>query len=385
MTDQFKEVTPMTAMPEPSETGNLEVLTGGSPEPGRRRRWWIPTLILLLVVLGGVALWLWTKSGSTPATEAAATTELSFAEVVATDLVETSEYEGTMGRLEGDPVSTRLAGTVTALPEEGTNLEQGDVIAWIDNQPVILLYGALPVWRVMADDTEGPDVLQLETALTELGFNESNSAMTVDETFSAATESVVEDWQAEVGAEDDGVVELGEVIFVQGPVRVDALQVKVGDQIAAGSVIFTTSADDIEITFDLPTSEQDNVAVGDVVEITLPDLSTTSGVVTEIASVATRPDDGSEAFFEATAVLDDPSVAEGIDEAPVTVAVITDRADDVMAVPVDALLALAEGGYAVEVEDGSTTRLVGVEPGFYADGLVEIVGDVSPGDRVVVP
>lgn len=374
----------MTAMPEANEAGNLEVLKGGTPEPDRRRRWWVPTVILGLVVLGGVALWLWTK-GSAPATDSAATTELSFAEVIATDLVETSEYEGTMGRLEGDPVSTRLSGTVTALPEEGSTLKQGDVIAWIDNQPVILLYGALPVWRVMADDTEGPDVLQLETALTELGFNGSNSAMTVDETYSAATESVVEDWQEEAGAEDDGVVDLGEVIFLQDTVRVDALQVNVGDQIAAGSIILTTSEDDIEISFDLPTSEQDNVAVGDEVEITLPDLSTTTGVVTEIASVATRADDGSEAFFEATAVLDDPSVAEGIDEAPVTVAVITDRADDVMAVPVDALLALAEGGYAVEVADGSTTRLVGVEPGFYADGLVEIIGDVSPGDQVVVP
>jgi peptidoglycan hydrolase-like protein with peptidoglycan-binding domain len=377
---------PVAGMPETSETGNLEVLKGGSPEPdGRRRRWWIPTVILVLVVLGGVALWLWTKNGSTPATDAAATTELSFAEVVATDLVETSEYEGTMGRLEGNPVSTRLAGTVTALPEEGTTLEQGDVIAWVDNQPVILLYGELPVWRVMADDTEGPDVLQLETALTELGFNGSSSAMTVDETYSAATESVVENWQEEVGAEDDGVVDLGEVIFLQGPVRVDALQVKVGDQIAAGSVIFTTSADDIEISFDLPTSEQDNVAVGDMVEITLPDLSTTTGVVTEIASVATRADDGIEAFFEAIAVLDDPSVAEGIDEAPVTVAVITDRADDVIAVPVEALVALAEGGYGVEVEDGSGTRLVAVEPGFYADGLVAVTGEVEPGDRVVVP
>ena len=376
----------MAGMPETSETGNLEVLKGGSPEPDdRRRRWWIPTVILVLVVLGGVALWLWTTNGSTPATDAAATTELSFVEVVATDLVETSEYEGTMGRLEGDPVSTRLDGTVTALPDEGTTLQQGDVIAWIDNQPVILLYGALPVWRVMADDTEGPDVLQLETALTELGFNESNSAMTVDETYSAATESVVENWQAEVGAEDDGLVDLGEVIFLQGPVRVDALQVKVGDQIAAGSVIFTTSADDIEISFDLPTSEQDNVAVGDMVEITLPDLSTTTGVVTEIASVATRADDGIEAFFEAIAVLDDPSVAEGIDEAPVTVAVITDRADDVIAVPVEALVALAEGGYGVEVEDGSGTRLVAVEPGFYADGLVAVTGEVEPGDRVVVP
>ena len=75
----------------------------------------------------------------------------------------------------------------------------------------------------------------------------------------------------------------------------------------------------------------------------------------------------------ALAVLDDLSAAEGLDQAPVDVEVITDRADGVMAVPVTALVALAEGGYAVELEqvDG-TTRLVAVDPGMYADGLVEI-------------
>ena len=30
-------------------------------------------------------------------------------------------------------------------------------------------------------------------------------------------------------------------------------------------------------------------------------------------------------------------------------------------------------------------RLVGVEPGFFADGLVEITGNVAEGDTVVVP
>ena len=51
------------------------------------------------------------------------------------------------------------------------------------------------------------------------------------------------------------------------------------------------------------------------------------------------------------------------------------------------LLALVEGGYAVEVDaGGGQTRLVAVEPGFYADGLVEIVeGDLQDGDRVVSP
>jgi membrane fusion protein, multidrug efflux system len=274
---------------------------------------------------------------------------------------------------------------VTALPEEGTTLEQGDVIAWIDNQPVVLLYGELPVWREMRNDTEGPDVLQLETALTALGYNDSGDSMTVDQTYSAATGSVVETWQEVIGAEVDGVVGIGEVVFSSGPVRVDALEVAVGDQVAGGSPIFSTSGEEIEVTFDLPTFEQDNVEVGDAVEITMPDLSVTTGVVREIAAVATIPEEGGQASFLATVELDDPSVAEGIDDAPVTVAVITDRVDKATAVPVEALVALAEGGYALEVEDGSVTDLVAVEPGFYADGLVEVTGGVSPGDRVVVP
>ena len=80
-------------------------------------------------------------------------------------------------------------------------LKQGDVVAWVDNQPAVLLYGDLPVWREMREDTEGPDVLQLETALAALGYDETGS-MTVDEAYSAATAAVVEEWQEAIGAED---------------------------------------------------------------------------------------------------------------------------------------------------------------------------------------
>ena len=130
----------------------------------RRSRWWILALIVALIG-GGVALWYARTTQTTPTTETTAAEAPDFAEVVVTDLVETSEYDGTLGRLDGDPMTVRLDGTVTALPEEGATLEQGDVISWVDNQPVILLYGELPVWRELRNDTEGPDVLQLETAL----------------------------------------------------------------------------------------------------------------------------------------------------------------------------------------------------------------------------
>ena len=58
-----------------------------------------------------------------------------------------------------------------------------------------------------------------------------------------------------------------------------------------------------------------------------------------------------------------------------------------LAVPVTALLALSEGGYAVEVvvEDGSRL-LIGVEPGLFSDGFVEVAGNgLVDGMQVVVP
>ncbi|HEV3014554.1 MAG TPA: hypothetical protein VG499_14880, partial [Actinomycetota bacterium] len=49
-------------------------------------------------------------------------------------------------------------------------------------------------------------------------------------------------------------------------------------------------------------------------------------------------------------------------------------------------LALAEGGYAVEVERHGRRELVGVETGLFADGQVEVEGGgLRAGDRVVVP
>ena len=67
--------------------------------------------------------------------------------------------------------------------------------------------------------------------------------------------------------------------------------------------------------------------------------------------------------------------------------VVSDSVSNVVAIPVSALVALSEGGYAVEVQQSDgTTILVAVEPGFYADGLVEVTDtQLAPGMLVVVP
>ena len=58
-----------------------------------------------------------------------------------------------------------------------------------------------------------------------------------------------------------------------------------------------------------------------------------------------------------------------------------------LAVPVTALVAQSPGGYVVEVVGpGNTRRWVPVAPGIYdgADGLVQVTGALTPGQRVVV-
>jgi multidrug efflux pump subunit AcrA (membrane-fusion protein) len=75
-----------------------------------------------------------------------------------------------------------------------------------------------------------------------------------------------------------------------------------------------------------------------------------------------------------------------LDEAPVNVNISTQRAPNVLAVPVNALLALQGGGYGVQVVSGNTSRLVAVTTGLYSDNEVQVTGSgISVGTRVEVP
>jgi peptidoglycan hydrolase-like protein with peptidoglycan-binding domain len=232
---------------------------------------------------------------------------------------------------------------------------------------------------------EGVDVLQLQTALEDLGFG-SVQGFSVDGEYSAATAAAVVAWQISVGARHDGIVNLGDVVFLPESIRVGATLVSVGDELHDGMPIFSASSNATNVSVNLSTDDQDLVEVGDDVVVILPDESREPGVVSEIGAVVQANQQGAT-FFEMSVTLVDPQAAPDLDEAPVDVEIVSDRADNVLVVPVTALLALSEGGYAVEVlaEDGSIV-LVAVDPGLFADGFVEVMSDVlAAGMEVVVP
>ena len=281
--------------------------------------------------------------------------------------------------------SAAISGTVTSIAEEGSVVGRGDTLIAIDQEPVAVLIGDLPAYRTMTAGVEGDDVLQLEENLVDLGFGDVDG-FAVDGDYDTPTSLAVAAWQASIGASPDGVVNLGDVYIAATSLRIGQNLVAVGDRVVSGTPIMTTSASETFVTVELSTDDQDLVEVGDAVVVELPDGTRESAIVTEIGTVVLATQQGAT-YFEMTVTLDDPEAAQGLDEAPVDVEIVGDRADDVLAVPVTALLALAEGGYAVEVvsEDGTIT-LVGVEPGLFSDGFVEVTSSgLDAGMQVIVP
>jgi peptidoglycan hydrolase-like protein with peptidoglycan-binding domain len=289
-------------------------------------------------------------------------------------------------------VANQRQGTITWLPEEGTVVRRGQPLYRVDGRPVQLLYGKLPAWRELSVGVDdGPDVRQLERNLVALGYD-PDRGITVDDHFTSATRAAVKRWQEAVGLPETGTMRPGDAVWQPGAVRVGELKTGVGDTARPGAPVFEATSNARQVAIDLDASRQPYVHVGDPVDIELPGGRTTTGRVASVGKVATAasgsdPADDGSPTVEVTVSLDKPKATGSLDQAPVVAHITTEVRKDVLAVPVNALLALAEGGYAVEVERDGRRGLVGVELGLFADGMVEVEGGggLRAGDRVVVP
>jgi hypothetical protein len=190
-------------------------------------------------------------------------------------------------------------------------------------------------------------------------------------------------WQRDHGLPEDGTLEVGDVAVLSAPVRVDSLAVAVGDS-ATGQIMSVTSMTKV-VTIQADVAEAGRLEIGDAATVRLPDGTETPGTVSAISKVAqTGADDagpGGTATLAVTIALTKPSTVRRLDGADVEVNVAGETRTDVLAVPVNTLVALREGGYAVQLEDG---RLLAVETGLFARGMVEITGSgLSEGLKVV--
>ena len=315
-------------------------------------------------------------------------------------LTSQQQVDGTLGYSGSYSIVNRASGTLTSLPSTGQVVRQGHVLYGVDASPVVLLYGATPAYRDLAEGDSGPDVESLNADLVALGDATSSSLDPTSDYFGAATAAAVDTLQANLGVSQTGVLSLGQVVFAPGPVRVTSVNATKGTPAQPGAVVLQGTSTSRQVTVNLDAAQQGYVKAGDRVTITLPDQATTAGTVTSVSSVATSGSSSggssssgssgsNSATVQVTIALRDPGATGTLDQAPVQVAITTATAPDVLTVPVTALLAQPGGGYAVEITGPRSTRtILPVTVGLFDDaqGLVQISGSgLHAGQHVVIP
>jgi hypothetical protein len=406
--DRKRAATSGEATPTTSERAEL-VESGDVPLRRRRRRRLLIAALVLAVLVGGGAyvertnpdgisfshpLGVQHQAASGTQDNSAAT---SLATVTRRTLSTQTQFNGTLGYAGSYTVLAQGNGTITSLPAAGQVIHPGQVLYRIDGRPVVLLYGSTPAYRTLAEgataaDVTGQDVAQLNHDLVSLGYVDKSEVDSAWDEFSWATKAGVQKLQDHLGVDQTGKLDLGDVVFLPTAARVTTLQAKLGGP-ATGPVLEASSTART-VSVALEADLQSQVKAGDQVTITLPNNQTTPGVVSSVGKVATTPSNNSGGSDSGPTVPvhirpTDPSATGSLDQTLVEVSVTDRTVHNVLAVPVNALLALAGGGYAIEVANGDGAhRLVSVSPGLFDDaaGLVQVTGSgLAAGQHVVVP
>ncbi|NEC85104.1 peptidoglycan-binding protein [Streptomyces sp. SID12501] len=345
-------------------------------------------------------------------------------------LTERTDVDGQLGFGTEIPLPVKATGTVTWLPQQGATVERGDTLLRVDDRPVLLLYGSMPMYRDLGltatptvsdagasasgeSDTgtgaapsaspspttgtgagtgttapapiTGMDVLQFETNLAALGY----TGFTVDEKFTDATARAVKRWQKSLGLTETGTVGVGDVIYSAGKVRIGQPGARLGSAVGENTLTYTGTAR--KVVVNASASDAGWAVRGTAVGITLPDGKSVRGEVVSVGRQADAPEGGSSegesgagaATLPVTITIADQKSVGRLESGPVTVEYVGREVKDVLSVPVAALVALAEGGHGLETEDG---RFVAVKTGLFADGNVQVSGSgVREGMKVRIP
>jgi membrane fusion protein, multidrug efflux system len=359
----------------------------------------------LLVVGGAVAGLLLTRGSAAGGSAASPGLPPATATVTRTTLVETKTEPGTLDYGEPVPVRAAQPGILTWIAPVGSIVKRSKPLFRVDELPVVALYGSLPLYRPLGIGVVGRDVWQLKRNLAALGYR----GFRVDETYDAATAAAVRSWQLKLGLPATGTVEPGQMVFTPGPVRIAEQTARVGDPAGGGpdeggGPVLTYTGTTRLVTVELEAADGPLAVKGRPVTVTLPGGGTVKGTISQIGTVATAPpaaqgtspdqsatSEGAtatapQASIDVTVTIRDQKALGPLEAAPVDVDFVSGSRADVLAVPIDALLALAKGGFGVQVVNGASSRIVPVQTGLFAAGRVEISGaGIAAGIKVGVP
>jgi Putative peptidoglycan binding domain len=316
----------------------------------------------------------------------------------------------------------------------GDTITNGKQLAEIDGQPMFALTGPVPAWRDLAPGETGPDVTELQQALSSLGYYDEGDTPGY---YGAATEYAVTLYYEHLGytPPSSGGVPAADVVFLPAlPATVVAVNGATGEQ--PGQPFLELAArGSLALTGELPPAYAGQVKTGLNVTIydevtgihatgTVADLGTATtvtptGAVVDIgggsgsagssgsadsgsssssssgsgsgsgSSSGNSSSSGSTVFIPVTVQPSKP-LAAALNDENVLVTVQTGRTEGpVLTVPVAAIVTTASGtSYVTVVGAHGKQTEVPVTPGISENGYVQVTpvtpGALADGDRVAV-
>ncbi|MFE0107265.1 peptidoglycan-binding protein [Streptomyces sp. NPDC059009] len=304
------------------------------------------------------------------------------AEIVRTDLAKSTTVDGTLDYARRRAVKSAVEGTVTVAARSGDTVTAGQRLYELDDKPVTLLYGQVPMFREMKVGDRGSDVLQLERNLRDLGYG---GGLYVDPRYDAATAAAVKRWQKSLNRTPTGKVGRGHVVFQPGPVRVVSADAALADQVGPDKPVLTVASTRPVVRVELDQADAALAAKDTKAEVALASGKSEPGKVTgtvrpeSAGTEGASGGDGAEKNGITVEIALDAgkSALRGEDaKAAASVTFVSESRKDVLAVPVEAVVALRgeNGGYGLQLVEGGTSRMVRVETGMTADGRIEVSG-----------
>ncbi|WP_431967223.1 hypothetical protein [Actinacidiphila sp. bgisy160] len=359
--------------------------------PRRRRRRLTVALAVLLTAGGaGGATAAWSARQGGPQTAPEHPIRLDTVKVIRTDLSTDRTLPGTLGYGPPRTLKGTGSGVLTKLPAPGAKAVRGKPLYWVNDQPVTVFLGDTPFFRALdKPGLRGRDVTVLADNLRALGYGTGHTAGRAPAPgvteFTPELSAALKRWQRDTGQEATGTLTPGRALVLPGPARVNTVTAVPGDPVEGEVLTYTTTAKSVAVSVDA--TEVGALRKGQSVVITLPDSREIPGTVTTVARAVqggSADDQTAQAGPPTVAVTITPRHAadvKGLDSASVQVRFTATDRRGVLAVPVTALLALSEGGYALQRPDAS---LIPVDTGVFADGMVEVSGaGLSEGMTVV--
>ncbi|MEJ8643904.1 peptidoglycan-binding protein [Streptomyces sp. MS1.HAVA.3] len=317
------------------------------------------------------------------------------------DLSSGLQVEGTLGYAQERKLNAGGPGVLTWIAGEGAAVERDGKLYEVNGRVVRLMYGSTPMYRPLKAGDKGEDVKQLKRNLQALGYG--NGLDPEDGVFTAGTATAVKRWQKAHKAAETGEVGKEDIAFASGPQRVRKNDAVVGDEAAPGKPVLTVTGTERIVRFRMDAAKAGAAKAGGQVTVRLPGGAGATGKIDSVGGAGGADGQGDaggagggsggggaggdkKAKVEVAVTFDKPAEINAPDQSPVTVGLTGETRKGVLSVPVNALLALAGGGFGVQVVEDGRAREVKVELGMFGNGRVEVTGDaLKEGMQVGIP